>query len=177
MSEFSSVAAARQQSAAGQLLARGFRFALVAARFNAQIVEPLLRGALEVLERCGARGEGIEVLHVPGAFELPLAALKLAQSARFDAVIALGAIIRGDTPHFDYVSSACAHGLMRVGLDTGLPVIFGVLTTDTLEQARDRAGGAQGNKGADAAMTAIEMARVLRPAGEAAAASAGAVRW
>ena len=102
------------------------------------------------------------MLRVPGAFELPLVAQKLAASGRFDAVIALGAVIRGDTPHFDFVAGECAAGLARVALDTGVPVIFGVLTTDTVEQASDRAGGKHGNKGADAALTAIEMVRLLR---------------
>ncbi len=135
--------------------ARGLKFAVVVARFNSGITEKLLEGAQEALTKAGA--SGIEVFHVPGAFELPLAAQKLAKS--HDAVIALGAVIRGETPHFDYVCDAAARGLLQVSLATGTPVAFGVLTTDTLAQADARAGGEHGNKGYDAAMTAIEMAR------------------
>jgi 6,7-dimethyl-8-ribityllumazine synthase len=135
--------------------ARGLKFAVVVARFNSGITEKLLEGAQEALTKAGA--SGIEVFHVPGAFELPLAAQKLAKS--HDAVIALGAVIRGETPHFDYVCDAAARGLLQVSLETGTPVAFGVLTTDTLAQAEARAGGEHGNKGYDAAMTAIEMAR------------------
>ena len=142
--------------------AQGLRVAIIAGRFNDFIVEPLLSGAVELLEQHGAQRDAIKVLRVPGAFELPLVAQKLAASGRFDAVIALGAVIRGDTPHFDFVAGECAAGLARVALDTGVPVIFGVLTTDTVEQASDRAGGKHGNKGADAALTAIEMVRLLR---------------
>jgi len=127
----------------------------VVARFNSGITEKLLEGAREALTKAGA--SGIEVFHVPGAFELPLAAQKLAKS--YAAVIALGAVIRGETPHFDYVCDAAAHGLLQVSLETGTPVAFGVLTTDTLAQAEARAGGEHGNKGYDTAMTAIEMAR------------------
>jgi 6,7-dimethyl-8-ribityllumazine synthase len=135
--------------------ARGLKFAVVVARFNSGITEKLLEGAQEALTKAGA--SGIEVFHVPGAFELPLAAQKLAKS--HDAVIALGAVIRGETPNFDYVCDAAARGLLQVSLETGTPVAFGVLTTDTLAQAEARAGGEHGNKGYDAAMTAIEMAR------------------
>jgi 6,7-dimethyl-8-ribityllumazine synthase len=134
--------------------AHGLKFAVVVARFNSAITEKLLEGAREALTKAGAGG--IEVFHVPGAFELPLAAQKLAKS--YDAIIALGAVIRGETPHFDYVAGAAANGLQQVALETGTPVSFGVLTTDTLAQAEARAGGKQGNKGYDAAMTAIEMA-------------------
>jgi 6,7-dimethyl-8-ribityllumazine synthase len=162
MSEHSSVAAERQRTLEGERLARGIRVAIVAARFNDFIVEPLLSAAVELLYKHGADQGAIKVLHVPGAFELPLAAQKLAQSGRYDALIALGAVIRGDTPHFDYVAGECAAGLQRVSLDTGVPVIFGVLTTNTVEQATDRAGGKHGNKGADAALTAIEMVALLR---------------
>lgn len=142
--------------------ARGLRFAIVVARFNSAITEKLLAGACDALAKTHA--DPPQVYRVPGAFELPLAALKLAESEEdFDAVIALGAVIRGDTPHFDYVAGEAARGLMQVSLDTGVPVIFGVLTTDNLEQAEARAGGSAtvkslGNKGFDAAMTAIEMA-------------------
>ncbi len=137
--------------------ARGLTFAIVVARFNGTITEKLLEGAREALQKAGAANP--QVFHVPGAFELPLAAMKLARRGGFSAIIALGAVIRGETPHFDYVASEAARGLQRVALDTGVPVAFGVLTTDTQEQAEARAGGPAGNKGFDAAMTAIEMAR------------------
>jgi 6,7-dimethyl-8-ribityllumazine synthase len=137
--------------------ARGLTFAIVVARFNSAITTKLLEGAKEALQKTGAAKH--EVFHVPGAFELPLAAMKLARRGGFNGIIALGAVVRGDTPHFDYVAGEAARGLMRVALDTGVPVAFGVLTTDTMEQAEARAGGSAGNKGFDAAMTAIEMAR------------------
>ena len=162
MSKHSSVAAEHQQAVQGERQAAGLRVAVIAGRFNDFIVEPLLSAAVELLQQHGAQRDAIKVLRVPGAFELPLVAQKLAASGRLDAVIALGAVIRGDTPHFDFVAGECAAGLARVALDTGVPVIFGVLTTDTVEQASDRAGGKHGNKGADAALTAIEMVRLLR---------------
>ncbi|MEQ1949153.1 MAG: 6,7-dimethyl-8-ribityllumazine synthase [Bryobacteraceae bacterium] len=137
--------------------ARGLKFAIVLARFNGNITGKLLEGAVEALKKANA--DDHKVFSVPGAFELPLAAKKLARRGGYDAIIALGAVIRGDTPHFDYVAGEAARGLQDVALDTGVPVIFGVLTTDNLEQAEARAGGALGNKGYDAAMTAIEMAR------------------
>ena len=146
----------------GELSARDVRIACVAARFNGFVVEPLLRGALDALNRHGVTDKQIEIVRVPGAFEIPIVARKLALSRRFDAVIALGAVIRGDTPHFDYVAGECAAGLARVALESAVPVAFGVLTTDTVEQAMDRAGGKEGNKGADAALTAIEMVSLLR---------------
>jgi 6,7-dimethyl-8-ribityllumazine synthase len=126
------------------------------ARFNSAITEKLLDGARKALAE--AKAEGFDVFYVPGAFELPLAAKLLAQTHRYHAIIALGAVIRGDTPHFDYVAGEAARGLQQVALETGLPVAFGVLTTDTFEQAEARTGGARGNKGSDAAMTAAEMA-------------------
>ena len=135
--------------------AKGLSFAIVVARFNSGITEKLLAGAREALSDAGAKSS--KVFWVPGAFELPLAAQKLARA--FDGVIALGAVIRGETPHFEWVAGAAAQGLQRVSLDTGKPVAFGVLTTNTLAEAEARAGGAHGNKGYDAAMTAIEMAR------------------
>lgn len=138
------------------------RFAIVAAKFNAFIVERLLQGALDVLRRHGVEEQSIEIVHVPGAFELPLAAKRLAASRRYDAVIALGAVIRGSTPHFDYVAGACARGLAEVALGCELPVAFGVLTVDTIEQAVERAGTKAGNKGADAALTALEMVSLMR---------------
>ncbi|GIX22511.1 MAG: 6,7-dimethyl-8-ribityllumazine synthase [Gammaproteobacteria bacterium] len=146
------------------LRAGNWRYGLVAARFNAAVVDRLLEGALDALRRHGAADRQLTVLRVPGAFELPLASLRLAESGAVDAVIALGCVIRGDTPHFDYVCAESARGLMEAGLRSGVPVIFGVLTTDTLEQAEARAGGACGNKGADAACAAMEMLAVLHAA-------------
>lgn len=150
------------KSTAGNVLAHDFKFAIVAARFNDFIVEPLIRGAVDTLNRQGADDKQIEIVRVPGAFELPLIAKKLAQSGKYHAIIALGAVIRGGTPHFEYVCNECASGLSRVALDTGVPVAFGVLTTDNVEQATDRAGGKAGNKGADAATVALEMANLLK---------------
>ena len=146
----------------GELLARDLRFAFVAARFNDFVVEPLIRGALDALKRHGASEKQIEIVRVPGAFDMPIVARKLALSRRYDALIALGAVVRGQTPHFDYVAGECASGLARIALESGVPIAFGVLTTDTMEQAVDRAGGKAGNKGADAALAAIEMANLLR---------------
>jgi 6,7-dimethyl-8-ribityllumazine synthase len=143
------------------LNAAGFKFAVVCARFNNVITDRLLAGALDALKRSGAAGEDIEIVEVPGAWELPIAAKTIAESKKPHAIIALGAVIRGDTPHFDYVAGQAASGLMAVQLETGIPVAFGVLTTNTIEQAADRAGGKDGNKGYDAAITAIEMAELL----------------
>lgn len=136
--------------------------AVVASRFNGFIVEQLLAGALDAMERRGIDASRQTLVWVPGAFELPLLADRLASSGKYDAIIALGAVIRGGTPHFDYVAGECASGLGRVALDHGLPVTFGVLTTDTVEQALERAGTGEGNKGFDAAMTAMEMVETLR---------------
>ena len=146
----------------GELLSRDLRFVVVAARFNEFVVEPLLRGALDALKRHGVQEKQIDIVKVPGAFEMPVVVKKLAQSQRYDAIITLGAVIRGQTPHFDYVAGECAGGISRIALETGVPVAFGVLTTDTVEQAVDRAGGKAGNKGADCALVAIEMANLLR---------------
>ncbi len=146
----------------GDLVARDLRFAFVAARFNDLVVDLLLRGALDALKRHGAGEKQVEIVRVPGAFDLPIAARKLALSRRYDALVALGAVVRGQTPHFDYVAGECASGLARIALESGVPVGFGVLTTDTMEQALDRAGGKAGNKGADAALAAVEMANLLR---------------
>jgi 6,7-dimethyl-8-ribityllumazine synthase len=140
-----------------QLNANGLNFAILVARFNSPITEKLLSGAREALTKAGAKS--LEVFYVPGAFELPFAAKKLAERGDFDAIVALGAVIRGDTPHFDYVAAEAARGLQQAALETGVPIAFGVLTTDNREQAEARAGGAAGNKGFDAAMTAVEMAR------------------
>jgi 6,7-dimethyl-8-ribityllumazine synthase len=146
----------------GDLLVRDLRFAILAARFNDFVVEPLVRGALDALKRHGATEKQIEIVRVPGAFDMPIVARKLALSRRYEALIALGAVIRGQTPHFDYVAGECASGMARIALETGVPIAFGVLTTDTVEQAIDRAGGKAGNKGADAALTALEMANLMR---------------
>jgi 6,7-dimethyl-8-ribityllumazine synthase len=146
----------------GELLARDLRFGFIAARFNDFVVEPLIRGAVDALKRHGATEKQIEIVRVPGAFDIPIVARKLALSRRYDALLALGAVVRGQTPHFDYVAGECASGLARIALESGIPIAFGVLTTDTMEQAVDRAGGKAGNKGADAALAAIEMANVLR---------------
>ena len=145
----------------GQLSAAGKRFALVASRFNELITRKLLEGAMDCLVRHQASPDALTVVWVPGAFELPLAAKKLAVSGKFDAIVCLGAVIRGDTPHFDYIAAEVSKGCATVALDTGKPVAFGVLTTDTIEQAVERAGAKAGNKGFDAALTAIEMADVM----------------
>ncbi|MBF0213294.1 MAG: 6,7-dimethyl-8-ribityllumazine synthase [Magnetococcales bacterium] len=141
----------------GHLDAGGSRFAIVVARFNSFITERLLEGAVDGLIRHGAKPEAITVLRVPGAFEIPMAAQKVARSGRYDGVICLGAVIRGSTPHFDYVSAEVSKGVASVSLESGVPVGFGVLTTDTLEQAIERAGSKAGNKGWETAMTVIEM--------------------
>ena len=146
----------------GSLDASGMRLAIVAGRFNDHVTKPLLEGALDRLEQCGIDRADVPVHWVPGAFEIPLVARRLAGSGTVEAVICLGAVIRGDTAHFDYVAGPCAYGVARAALDTGVPVIFGVLTTEDLTQALDRAGGCEGNKGSEAATTAIEMARLLR---------------
>ena len=146
----------------GDLLARDLRFALVAARFNDSIVENLVRGAIDALLRHGASEKQIELIRVPGAFDLPLIVRRAAASRRFDAVIALGAVIRGATPHFDLVAGQCAAGLARAAEETGVPVAFGVLTTDSIEQAVERSGTKAGNKGVDAALAALELANLLR---------------
>jgi len=142
----------------GKLIARNYRFGIIVSRFNEFISGHLLGGALDCLKRHEADEKNIEVIWVPGSFEIPLAAQKAARSERYDAVICLGAVIRGSTPHFDYVASEVAKGVATVGLDTGIPVIFGVITSDTLEQAIERAGSKAGNKGWQAAASAIEMA-------------------
>jgi 6,7-dimethyl-8-ribityllumazine synthase len=144
------------------LEAANFKFAVLCAQFNSSITEVLLAGALDALKRSGAAQADIEVVKVPGAWELPLTAKAIAENKKPDAIVALGAVIRGDTPHFEFVAGQAASGLMAVQLDTGIPVVFGVLTTNTMEQALDRAGGKDGNKGYDAALTAIEMAGLIR---------------
>jgi len=138
----------------------GMNIAVVAARFNAEITEALTAGALDALKM--AKAKNVKLFNVPGCYELPLVVKKLAESGRYDAVVALGAVVRGETPHFDYVAAETAAGLARASYDTGVPVSFGVLTTDDVGQAKDRAGGKHGNKGADAAYTAVAMARTLK---------------
>jgi len=146
----------------GQLSAAGLRFAVIVSRFNSFITEHLLAGAMDALNRTGADPDLIDVIKVPGSWELPLVAGEAARQHRYDALICLSAVIRGETPHFDYVAAEAAKGLAHVAAETGVPVAFGVLTTNTLEQAIDRAGAKSGNKGFDAAMTAIETANLLR---------------
>ena len=146
----------------GQLSANGMRFALVAARFNSYIVDHLVNGAIDTLVRHGAARADITLTHVPGSFEIPLACQKLAESKQFDAVVALGCVIRGETSHYDHVCDAVAKGVSDVALATSVPVAFGVITTENIEQAIARAGCKAGNKGADAALAAIEMANLVR---------------
>ena len=146
----------------GQLSAGGLRFAIVVSRFNSFITERLLAGAMDALARTGADAGQIDTIRVPGAWEIPLVAAELARQHRYDAVICLSAVIRGETPHFDYVAGEAAKGIAHAAAETGVPVAFGVLTTNTMEQAIDRAGGKSGNKGFDAAMTAVEMAHLMR---------------
>jgi len=144
-----------------KLLAEGKSFALVVSRFNDFITDKLLSGAIDALVRSGAGDDAIEIVKVPGAFEIPLVAKKMASTGRFDAVICLGAVIRGATPHFDYVSAEVSKGVALAGMEAGIPVIFGVVTTDTIEQAIERAGTKAGNKGWNAAMAAVEMANLF----------------
>jgi 6,7-dimethyl-8-ribityllumazine synthase len=146
----------------GKIVAKGMKFGIVASRFNDFISGRLIEGAIDTLIRAGADEKDILIYKVPGAFELPLTAKKLAKSARFDAVICLGAVIRGATPHFEYISAEVTKGIASVGMEAEIPVIYGVLTTDTIEQAIERAGTKSGNKGADAAMSAIEMVDLFK---------------
>jgi 6,7-dimethyl-8-ribityllumazine synthase len=146
----------------GKLDAAGMRLAVVAGRFNEDVSKLLLDGALDALREHGLDADDVRVAWVPGAFEIPLVAKRLAASGEVDAVICVGAVIRGGTPHFDYVAGECAAGVTRAALDTGVPIAFGVLTTDDRDQALDRAGGREGNKGAEAALTAVEMVDLLR---------------
>ena len=149
----------------GKLQAEGKKFGIVIARFNSFIAERLLEGALDTLMRSGVKDKEIEVARVPGAFEIPLVAQKMVKSGRYDAVICLGAVIRGGTPHFDFIAAEVTKGIAQVGLDTGVPVIYGVITPETLEQAIERAGTKAGNKGFEAAVSAIEMANLYRAIG------------
>ena len=150
----------------GRLNAEAFRFAIVASRWNELISARLVEGALDGLKRLGAKDGQVNLYRVPGAFEIPLLALRLAQSRRFDAIICLGTIIRGQTPHFDYIASEVARGISQAALTTGLPVVFGIVTADTIDQALDRAGVKLGNKGFEAAMTAVELVNLYREAFE-----------
>ena len=150
----------------GRLNAEAFRFAIVASRWNELISARLVDGALDSLKRLGAKDGNVSVYRVPGAFEIPLLALRLAQSRKFDAVICLGTIIRGQTPHFDYIAAEVARGISHAGLTSGLPVVFGIVTADTVDQAIDRAGVKLGNKGFEAAMTAVELVNLYKDAFE-----------
>jgi 6,7-dimethyl-8-ribityllumazine synthase len=151
----------------GMLLGKGLKFVLVVSRFNEFISKKLLEGAQDALLRHDVSSDNIDIAWVPGAFEIPLVAKKLAQSKKYDAVICLGAVIRGNTPHFEYIASEVAKGIAAVNLETGVPVTFGVLTTENIEQAVERAGTKEGNKGFEAAMNAIEMANVMKTLGKA----------
>jgi len=146
----------------GELTAAGLRFAVIVSRFNSFVTERLLSGALDALHRAGAGAADIDVVRVPGAMEIPVAAKHLAQTGRYHAMVCLGAVIRGETPHFEYVSAEASRGVARAALRSGVPMAFGVLTVENLEQAVDRAGLKSGNKGFEAAMTAVEMANLLR---------------
>ncbi len=146
----------------GKIIAKGMRFGIAASRFNDFISGRLIEGAIDAITRAGGNPDDIQIVRVPGAFELPLAARKMARSGKYDAVICLGAVIRGATPHFEYISAEVAKGIAMVSLETEIPVSFGVLTTDTIEQSIERAGTKMGNKGWDAAMSAIEMVDLFR---------------
>ncbi len=146
----------------GNLVAEGLKFGIIVARFNEFITSKLLGGTLDALKRHGAAGENVEIAWVPGAYEIPLVAQKMAMSKKYDAVICLGTVIRGSTSHYDYVCAEVSKGVAQVGLHSGVPTIFGVLTTDTIEQAIERAGTKAGNKGFDAAVSAIEMANLIK---------------
>jgi len=146
----------------GALDGRGLAIAIVASRFNELLGDRLLQGALGALEEGGVRPADVTIVRVPGAFEIPTAAATLARSRRYDAVIGIGAVLRGETPHFEWVAGEAARGIAQIGIETGVPVLFGVLTTNTMEQAMDRSGGKLGNRGADAALAAIEMGRLTR---------------
>jgi 6,7-dimethyl-8-ribityllumazine synthase len=150
----------------GKVNAEGFRFAIVASRWNDFLTSKLIDGAVDALESAGAAEGDVEIFMVPGAFELPLAALKAARSGRFDAVVAIGVVVRGETPHFDYVAGEAAKGVSHASLETGVPVMFGVVTTDTVEQAINRSGLKAGNKGFEAAMAAVEVANLYRDIAE-----------
>jgi 6,7-dimethyl-8-ribityllumazine synthase len=146
----------------GELKADGLRFAILVSRFNSFITDKLLSGAIDAIERCGGKASDIDLVRIPGAWEFPVTVKAVATRGGYDGIICLGAVIKGDTPHFDYVAGEAARGIAALSVETGIPIAFGVLTTNTVEQAIDRAGAKSGNKGFDAAMTAIEMANLLR---------------
>ncbi len=146
----------------GKLIAKGLKFGIIVSRFNSFITEKLLNGAMDVLLRHEADEKDIDIYKVPGSFEIPILAMRLANSKKYDAIICLGAVIRGETPHFDFVAAETSKGIAEVSIKTGMPVIYGIITADTIEQAIDRAGTKSGNKGADAAVSAIEMANLLK---------------
>lgn len=146
----------------GRLNAEGFRFAIISSRWNDFLTSRLVEGALDALERLGASGQGVEVFKVPGSFEIPLLARKVAGSGKFDAVICCGTIIRGQTPHFEYIAGEVTKGIAHAGMESGVPVLYGIVTADTLEQAIDRAGVKAGNKGFEAAMSAVELVNLYR---------------
>ncbi len=146
----------------GNMIANGSKFALLVARFNSFVVESLVEGAVDALKRHGVNESDIEIIRVPGAFEMPVAAQKLANAKKYDAIVALGAVIRGGTPHFEYVAGECVKGLSQVSLNASTPIAFGVLTVDSIEQAIERAGTKAGNKGAEAALGALEMVNLLQ---------------
>jgi len=148
----------------GRLNAEGFRFAVVASRWNDFITSQLIDGAVAAFERLGAEEKSVEIFRVPGAFEIPSLARRIALLGKFDAVVCLGTIIRGQTPHFDYIANEVARGIAQVGLETGVPVVFGIVTADTVDQAIDRAGVKLGNKGYEAAMTAVELVNLYKEA-------------
>jgi len=154
------------QEIEGQLTLRGARIALLVSRFNGFVVESLLSGAIDTLKRHGAEEHDLTIIRVPGAYEMPIAAKRLAAAQRYEAIIALGAVIRGGTPHFEYVAGECTRGLSSVSLQYDIPIAFGVLTVDSIEQAIERAGTKAGNKGAEAAMSTIEMVNLLREIGK-----------
>ena len=154
------------KSLEGKLIAKGLRFGMVLSRFNNFIAERLLEGALDALKRSGAEEEDCTVARVPGAFEIPLAAKKMVKSGRYDAIICLGCVIRGATPHFEYIATEVTKGIAHLSLENEIPISFGVLITDTIEQAIERAGTKAGNKGFDAAMSAIEMANLMKEIGK-----------
>ncbi|MGW8309480.1 MAG: 6,7-dimethyl-8-ribityllumazine synthase [Thiogranum sp.] len=154
------------QTLEGQLSISGARIALLVSRFNSFVVESLLSGAIDTLKRHGAQDSELEIVRVPGAYEMPIAAKRLAATQRYEAILALGAVIRGGTPHFEYVANECTKGLSQVSLQYDIPVAFGVLTVDSIEQAIERAGTKAGNKGAEAAMSTIEMVNLLREIGK-----------
>jgi 6,7-dimethyl-8-ribityllumazine synthase len=150
----------------GQLTIRGARIALLVSRFNSFVVESLLSGAIDTLKRHGAEDRDLQIVRVPGAYEMPIAAKRLASSQRYEAIVALGAVIRGGTPHFEYVAGECTKGLAQISLQYDIPIAFGVLTVDSIEQAIERAGTKAGNKGSEAAMSTIEMVNLLREIGK-----------